>query len=162
MTGARHRGGWVILASLFFGLVLTVIPLPTPVEHLRPEWTAMIIVYWCLALPQRVGVGWAWFVGCLQDVLQGTVLGAHALAFALVAYLTMRLHQRVRVFPLWQQALTILVMLLMVRLVLLWISGLVGRPSPDWQYWLPALTGTMVWPLVFLLLRGARRHYDVQ
>lgn len=162
MTDVRHRGGWVILVSLFFGLVLTVVPLPKAAELLRPEWTAMILVYWCLALPQRVGVGWAWLVGCLQDVLQGTVLGAHALAFALAAYLTMRLHRRLRIFPLWQQALTILVLLVLVRLVLLWISGLVGRPSPDWEYWLPALTGTLVWPLVFNVLRGARRHYQVQ
>ncbi|HKJ95500.1 MAG TPA: rod shape-determining protein MreD [Gammaproteobacteria bacterium] len=159
---ARHRGGWVIVLSVFIGLVLTILPLPRWAESLRPEWTAMILVYWSLALPQRVGVGVAWLVGCLQDVLQGTLLGAHGLAFALIAYLTMRLHQRVRVLPVWQQALTILILLLLIRLIMLWIFGLIGRPSPDWTFWLPAVTGTLIWPLVFVLLRGARRFYNVQ
>lgn len=162
MTPGRSQGGLVIVGSLFFGLVLTIVPLPDATEMLRPEWTALIIIYWCLALPQRVGVGVAWVAGCLQDVLTGTLLGTHALAFAVVAFLTLKLHQRVRVFPLGQQALTVLVMMLLVRAILLWINGLIGRPAGGWEHWLPALTGTLIWPLVFVSLRGLRRHFQVQ
>lgn len=162
MTVGRRQGGVVIVASIFVGLVLTVIPLPGWGDTLRPEWSALIIAYWCLALPQRVGVGVGWIVGCLQDVLKGSLLGAHGLAFGLLAFLTIHLYQRVRIFPVWQQALTILVMLLMIRLILLWTSNLAGRPGVDWTYWMPALTGTLVWPLVFVTLRGLRRHFRVQ
>lgn len=158
---ARH-GGWVIIASVVLALVLTVLPLPDPADELRPEWTALVLIYWCLALPQRVGVGVSWLVGLLQDVLQATLLGAHGLAFALVAFLTMKLHQRIRVFPLWQQALTVLMLLLTVRVLLLWIRGLTGNPGADWSYWLPALIGTLAWPLVFVLLRELRRQFQVQ
>lgn len=162
MTGVRHHGGWVILASIIAGYLLVVLPLPAELERLRPDWSALIIIYWVLALPQRVGVGVAWLVGLFQDALVGTLLGAHALAFALVAYLTLKLHQRIRVFPLWQQALSVLVLLLLIRLVLYWINGLVGRPAPEWMFWTPALVGTAFWPVVFVFLREMRRRYRVQ
>ncbi|HET8702224.1 MAG TPA: rod shape-determining protein MreD, partial [Nitrococcus sp.] len=134
--------GRVILLSLLMGLIMTILPLPTWARPLRPEWTALILIYWCMALPQRVGVTVAWIVGLLQDVLQGFLLGAHGLAFGVVAFLTLKLHQRIRVLPLWQQAMSILLLLLTIRLILLWIWGLSGRPGVDWKYWLPALTGT--------------------
>lgn len=162
MTVLQDYAGWIILLSLLIGLVLTILHLPPWANPLRPEWTALILIYWCMALPQRVGVTVAWLVGLLQDVLQGTLLGAHALAFGIVAYLTLKLHQRIRVFPLWQQALSIFLLLLIIRLILLWIRGLSGRPGADLEYWLPALIGTVLWPLVFLCLREIRRRYRVQ
>jgi rod shape-determining protein MreD len=162
MTVVRHHGGWVILLSIIAGYVLAVLPLPHWMELIRPDWSALIIIYWVLALPQRVGVGVAWLVGLFQDALIGALLGTHALAFALVAYLTLKLHQRIRVFPLWQQALSVLVLLLLIRLILFWINGLVGRPAPEWIFWTPAVIGTLVWPVVFVLLREMRRRYHVQ
>ena len=162
MTVPQHSAGRVILLSLLMGLVMTILPLPAWANPLRPEWTALILIYWCMALPQRVGVTVAWAVGLLQDVLQGFLLGAHALAFGIVAFLTLKLHQRIRVLPLWQQAMSIFLLLLIIRLILLWIRGLSGRPVADWEYWLPALTGTALWPLVFLCLREIRRRFRMQ
>lgn len=162
MSVLQHSAFAVILLSLLTGLVLTVLPLPLWAQPLRPEWTALILIYWCMALPQRVGVGVAWTVGLLQDVLQGFLLGAHALAFGVVAFLTLKLHQRIRVFPLWQQPMSIVLLLLVIRLILLWTRGVSGRPPADWQYWLPALTGAAIWPLIFLGLREIRRRTRVQ
>jgi len=162
MTVVRHQGGWVIVLSIVAGFLLMVLPLPTWMQQGRPDWTALILIYWVLALPQRVGVGVAWLAGAFQDALLGTLLGAHALAFAVVAYLTLKLHQRIRVFPLWQQAFSVLVLLLLIRLVLFWINGLIGRPEADWGFWTPAVVGTLVWPVVFVLLREIRRRYRVQ
>lgn len=162
MRGIRHGGGWIILVSFLVGLVLAIVPLPLWGELARPEWAALVLVYWCMALPERVGVGVGWLVGLAQDALQGTLLGAHALAFGLLAFLTLQLHRRIRVLPPWQQAMIVLVLLLVVRLVLLWVRGFTGGPDTDLRYWLPALTGTLIWPVVFLVLRELRRHYRVQ
>ncbi len=161
MNSPRAQGRGVITATIAAALVLTIIPLPDAAGPFRPPWTLLVLLYWSLALPTRVGVGVAWVVGLLQDVLLGTLLGAHALAFALAAYLTIQLYRRIRNFPIWQQAIPVLLLLLLVSLVLLWIRELMGAGGVDWRYWMPAFTGTLIWPLVFPLLRFLRRHYQV-
>ncbi len=161
MISRGARGGWIIIGTLIVALILTIIPIPAIAGPFRPPWTLLVLLYWSLALPNRVGVGLAWMTGLLQDVLLGTLLGAHALAFAVAVYLSIQLYQRIRNFPLWQQAIPVLLLLLLVRLILLWVHELTGAGSPGWQYWLPALTGMLLWPLVFPLLRFMRRYHQV-
>lgn len=161
MSEVGGRGIGLITLTIAVGLMLDLLPLPTAIQAFRPPWTLLILVYWTLAIPSRVGVVIAWTVGLLQDVLQGTLMGAHAIAFALAAYLTIQLYQRLRNVPIWQQAITVLILLLAVRLILLWVRELMGAGGLDWRFWMPAVTGTLVWPLVFVLLRALRRHYRV-
>jgi rod shape-determining protein MreD len=161
-NGARRRGGWVILVSFLIGYILTVMPLPDWLHRARPEWIALLLIYWCMALPERVGVFSAWLAGMFQDALQFSLLGQHALAYTLLAFLTVKLHQRIRLFPLWQQALVVLVLLMLTQLIITWINGFIGRPAGDWTHWLTVLTGTLLWPAVFLALRELRRSFDVR
>lgn len=161
MILARHHGGWVIVLSFVAAMALTILPLPDWALLFRPEWTALVLIYWCLALPERVGVGIAWLAGLLMDVLKGGLMGEHALGLTVVAFLTLKLHQRIRVYPMWQQALSVLVLLALYQLVLLWINGIIGRPARTWLYWAPSITGTLLWPAVFLILRGLRRRFRV-
>jgi rod shape-determining protein MreD len=162
MSNEQPQGGWVILASWLLAYVLTVMPLPDLLVKARPDWVALALIYWCMTVPQRVGVGIGWLVGLGQDALQASLLGQHALAYAVLAYLTLKLHQRIRVFPLWQQAITVMVLLLFTRLLLLLISGFTGRAPNDWQYWLAALTGTLLWPAVHTFLRRCRIAFNVR
>lgn len=162
MTLIRHQGGWVIYLSILVALMLTILPLPQWAEHYRPEWAALVLIYWCMALPQRVGVGTGWLVGLLLDVLKGGLLGEHALGLAVVAYVTLNLHQRIRVFPLWQQAITVLVLLALYQLLVLWFDGIAsGHAGRDWTYWMPSVVSTILWPWVFVLLRDVRRRFKV-
>jgi rod shape-determining protein MreD len=142
-------------------LVLTMLPLPDWAEPARPEWVAMVLIYWCMAVPQRVGVGVGWVMGLFLDVVHGALLGQHALALAVVAYLTLSLHQRVRVFPLWQQALTILLLVALEQMLVLWIKGVIGESPETWGYWWPSLTSMLLWPWIFLVLRDVRRKFRV-
>lgn len=162
MTLARRRGGIAILGSILVAYVLTVAPLPEWARLARPEWVALVLIYWCMAVPHRVGVVTAFLAGLGQDALQGTLLGQHALAYVLLAFVVVKLHQRIRVYPLGQQAVVVLVLLAMVHLIQFWINGLVGRPMPGLVYWLPPLIGTLVWPWLFVIMRGVRRYYGVQ
>lgn len=157
-----QQGGWVILLSFIVSLMLTIIPLPDMLQYLRPEWSALVLLYWCMALPQRIGVGVGWVAGLFLDVLKGALLGQHALGLAVVAYLTLQLHQRIRVYPLWQQALTVLMLLNLYQLLLVWFDGITGQPSKGLAYWLPPLAGMLIWPWIFLLLRHLRRRYKVR
>ena len=161
MNSARPHARWLIALTLVTALTLTILPLPVVLEPYRPEWAMLAILYWSLALPARVGVGVAWLAGLLQDILQATALGSHALAFALIAYLTIQLYQRMRSVPVWQQALTVLVILLAARGVLFVTRGLSDDPGVDWRFWMPAVTSTLLWPLVFMLLRFLRRGFQV-
>ncbi len=162
MTTAQHNGGWAISISFLLAMMLAVLPLPDWLALGRPQWVGLVLIYWCMALPQRVGVGIGFIVGLAQDALLGSLLGQHALAFTVLAYLTTKLHQRIRVFPVWQQALSVLVLLLLVQLILFWSNGMIGRSPADWTYWLPALVGTLLWPWVFAAMREIRTNFAVR
>jgi len=155
--------GWlVILASFLVAYILLLVPLPAWANGARPEWVALVLFYWCMAVPHRVGVGIAWLAGLGQDALQASLLGQHAFAYAVAAYLVLKLHRRIRVYPLSQQALIVLILLSLINLVQVWINGFIGRPTPAMTYWLPPVIGTLLWPWVFIFMRGVRRHYGVQ
>ena len=157
----QHHGGGIIFLTFIIALILTVMPMPGWAVTLRPEWMLLTLVYWCLALPNRIGVGTAWTVGLLMDVILGAVLGQHALSLSIIAYLTLKLHQRVRVFPLWQQALFIMVLTALHQMLILWTTSMTDVTSHAISYWLPSISSTIIWPVVFLILRNVRRHFFV-
>jgi rod shape-determining protein MreD len=138
-----------------------MIPMSEAIEIYRPHWVTLILIYWCLALPHRVGIFTGWFIGFLLDIHMGSILGQHALALATIAYLSYRLHIRIRLYPLVQQSLIILLLVTLSQMMLLWISGIINQAPGDWSYWLPSLTSMLVWPWVFYLMRGIRRIYGV-
>ncbi len=159
---AHHHGGTTILLSFIFAFLLQMFALPDWAGTLRPDWVALVLVYWCIALPERIGVGVGWSIGLMLDVANGALLGQNALALAIVAYLALRLHQRIRLFPLWQQSVSVLLLITLHLMLILWVKGAVGQSTATWAYWLPALTSMLAWPLVFTVLRGLRRIYRVR
>ena len=161
MTTARPTGGWVVAGSFLLAFLAASIPLPGWVGWFWPDWVAMVLIYWCLALPYRIGIGTGWLVGLLVDVGRGALLGQHALAFATLAYLTVQTHRRIRVFTPWQQAFSVLVFLLIEQVLVFWISGVIGYPPRDGWYLAPAVGGMIAWPLLFVVLRDARRYFQV-
>lgn len=161
MIPARAHRGWVIALTLLAALVLTLFPLPVWAGLLRPEWMMLALIYWCLALPERIGIGAAWGMGLLLDAANGTLLGQHALAFALVAYITLKLYARIRRSTLWQQASIVLALVFIEQMLVLWITGMIGQLPWRWGYLLPTFTSALVWPGVFLVLRHMRRTLRV-
>jgi rod shape-determining protein MreD len=155
------KGRWVLALTFGIALFLAIMPLPTWAEPFRPDWVGLVLIYWVMAAPQRVGVGTAWALGFVLDVLQGAVLGSNALAKALIAFLTLKLHLKLRMFPRWQQAAAVLVLLLLNQLLVLWIRGFVGRAPDTWVYWTPSIVGMLVWPWLFVVLRDVRRRYQI-
>jgi rod shape-determining protein MreD len=162
MTLAPHRGGVVILLTFCLALLLMILPLPEWARPFRPQWVTLTLIYWALAAPQRVGVGVGFVLGITLDVLTGTLLGQHALGLSLVAYATIKLHQRVRVFPLWQQSLVVLVLLVSEHLITLWVMGATREQPPGLEYWAVPPIGALMWPWVFIVLRDLRRRFRVQ
>lgn len=162
MTLTRHHGGIIILLSFTVAMLLTIMPLSDGLRSWRPDWVTLTLIFWCLALPYRVSVVSGFMVGLLLDVLTGTLLGQHALALSIIAYVCVRLHQRIRIYPMWQQVLTVLVMLVLHQLLTLWIDSTIGRPARPLTYWLPSLVGALLWPFVYRFLTSVRINFQVQ
>jgi rod shape-determining protein MreD len=155
------RGIWVIAASYLAALILTVWPLPQWAEAFRPAWVPLVTIYWCLWLPERVGVIVAFFAGLLVDALSGTLLGEHALALVLVAWAALRMHLQVRVFPWWQQCVVVLGILALHALVLFWVDGMLGYTVGAAMRWTPALVSAALWPWMLQVMSRSQQRYHV-
>jgi rod shape-determining protein MreD len=162
VTRADHYSSVAIISSYVVALVLTVVPVPGWAEIWRPAWVALVLIYWCVTIPQHAGVLTGWLLGLLLDVLTGTLLGQHALALCVTAFLALKLHQRIRVLPVWQQGISVFALILCYQLLLLWINGALGRPvAAVWAYWSSPLTSALLWPWIYTLLRDLRRRHRV-
>ena len=163
MTAHRERR-WPMLVTIAIAMALTIVPLPSALEPWRPDWVALVLIYRCLESRSQVSIGGALLVGLALDMLSGSLLGMHALEFVVLIYLVIRFRARLRFFPPWQQALSVLALLLNNRIIVLWIISLKGDALPSATYWLAPVISTVVWPWLFLLLdryRGAVRHRTV-
>jgi rod shape-determining protein MreD len=158
MRRNEARPSWfLILASVLSGLVLAVVPLPDAADPFRPDFLLLIVIYWSLRTPRSVGLAFATTCGLALDVVKGTVLGQYALGFLLAGFLTHRMQLRMRNFPIWHQALTVLLMLALYQFLVFWIDGITGNAVTHWQRWLPIATGTLLWPLLVNVLDGLNR-----
>ena len=155
---ARAKNGWVVWFTFAVGLLLSVSPLPQFMEIFRPLWLALLLAFWALALPHKIGMTTAWLLGLAEDVLYGTLLGQNALILTLITFLVVSLQQRLRMFPMWQQSLVILVL---AQLAQLWLSALTGNRRPTLALVLPALVSALLWPWVSYGLRGLRNRLSI-
>jgi rod shape-determining protein MreD len=160
-VSALTRSRLIIAATFVVALILSVVPVPTWAEQFRPDWVGLVLIYWCMATPHRVGIGSAWLVGLLQDVLYGALLGQYALSKTIIAFLAVKLHLRVRVVPPWQQALAVLVMLAVGQLFVIWVRAIIGKPVLGFSYWTPSIVSMVAWPWIFIILRDIRRRGQV-
>ena len=154
----KTRGQLLLTATFAVALLLSIMPGPDWIDPFRPDWVGIVLIYWCLALPNRVNVGIGWIVGFILDVLYGSLLGEQALAKSLVAFLTVKLHLQIRMFPRWQQAVTVFVLIGLSHLLVLWIKTATGYKFESWTYWIPSIVSMLIWPWLFVILREIRRR----
>ena len=115
-----------------------------------------------MALPYRVGIGWAWLAGIILDILEGSTLGLNAMALVIIAYLTLSLHLRLRMFSSVQQAGMVLVLIGINLLITHWLQLLTGQTvSSNIMFLIATLTSAVIWPSLFQILRHMRRRFDV-
>ncbi|WP_018871878.1 rod shape-determining protein MreD [Thioalkalivibrio sp. ALJ16] len=150
---------WPVLATLLVALALAIIPIPETLRPARPEWLALVMIYWAMAFPSRIGILTAFASGLLLDTLLGQLLGQNAIALAVMTYIVLQIHPRLRVYPVWQQMLVVAILIALYKLLALWPQGITGFPPGSILYWSPILTSALVWPLIFLLLRDLRRRW---
>jgi rod shape-determining protein MreD len=153
---SRTRRGWVLPASVLLALVLALLPLPLLLQPLRPYWLALVLAYWVIEEPERVGLGFVFIIGLVADISFGGLLGEQALRLVVMAFILQRFRARMRFFPLSQQALAIGGLLLNDRIVASAIHFAIGEPMLPWAYWWAPLLGMLLWPPLFVLLDALR------
>lgn len=149
------------MLSFVAAYTLAVLPLPQWLLWGRPEWVALTLIYWAIALPHRVGMVTGLLLGVGLDVLEGAVLGQNAFALVVVALLSLTLYQRLRVYSLWQQASVVFVLIGINQLICQWVQNLEGAGAGSLLFLLPAFSSALLWPVVLHTLRGLRRYYRV-
>ena len=161
MVDEGPNGYAIILLTFVAAYVLAVLPLPEWALWARPEWVALALIYWTIALPERVGMATGLALGLGLDVLEGAVLGQNAFALVMVSLLSLVLYQRLRVYSLSQQASVVFVLIGINQLVCQWVQNLEGAGARSLLFLLPAFSSALLWPVVLHVLRGLRRHYRV-
>jgi len=148
---------WFVLLTLLVALVANMAPATGVFMALRPDFLAVVLLYWCIQAPRYVGVGTAWFVGLVMDVADATLFGQHALAYAVLAFAADYFRRRVLRFPLWQQAVQVAVLLVATAGLVLVVRFIGGAPMPRWTYAAPPIVGALLWPLLSVLLQRPQR-----
>ncbi len=162
MVTPTSRGGWLIVVSFMVAFLLTVVPLPMELRWTRPDWVALVLIYWVLALPHRIGIVVSFMAGICVDLLEGSMLGQHALSLSVVAALTLVLYQRLRQFNMLQQVVIVFAMVGINQLLAQWVQNLTGVGSVSLLFLVPALLSALLWPATMTLLRRLRRTYGVE
>ena len=160
MSAARTAYTAIVL-SFVVALMLTALPMPPWAALWRPAWVALVLIYWCMAAPTYTGIVMGWTLGLFLDVLAGTLLGQHALALAIVAFVAHRFHRQVRVLPIWQQGVSVFGLVFLYQALILWITGIQGMPILAAAYWSSPLVSMLLWPWIYIVLRDVRRRYLV-
>jgi len=149
-------------ASVVAALVLAIVPLPEAIAPFRPDWVAVVLLYWSLIEPRRYGLLTAFWLGIVLDTLSGSLLGQHSLALLLIVYLSQRLYLRIRAFPGSQVATLVIVLLALYELVLFLIDGFAGRQVPLVERWAPVVTGGLLWLLVLVVVERSRQAAEAR
>jgi rod shape-determining protein MreD len=145
-----------IVASFALALFLNFLPW----RDLRvvPDFVALVLLFWCIRQPRLVGLGIAWSLGLVTDAGNGVLLGQHALAYSLLAFLGIWFSRRILWFGSGLQALHVGALLLIAQGVSLLVRVVSGNDFPGWAMFIGPLAGALLWPLVswFLLLPQRR------
>lgn len=149
---ARPIPSYLVAASLAMGFLLTLLPWPASWHWLVPDFILVTLVYWNLRSPRQAGLGAAFLFGLLTDATLGTLLGQHALAYLLVAFITITFQRRLQNFPLWGRALQLAPLFVGQALLVLVSGPFFGRAVLDWRYLAAGGLAALLWPLAAWLL----------
>lgn len=136
------------ILSALGALILEIVPLPLWAMYLRPEFLLVVMIYWALGMPYRIGLGTVWLFGLVADLLHNNLLGERALLITLIVFLVIKLHARIQLFPLGQQMLIVFLWVLLFQSIQFLIFYILGHSLPGYSYWLASLTSALCWPLL--------------
>ena len=147
---------WYMALTVVLALLFNLMPWHDLVGV--PDMVALVLAFWCVHQPRKMGIGAAWFVGLMMDAGNGALLGQHAFGYAFLAFGAISLHRRILWFSQWQQAAHVLILLLVCQALMLAVGMIAGSPFPGIGYFAGSLVAAALWPIAsFVLLLPQRR-----
>ncbi|AMX02018.1 rod shape-determining protein MreD [Microbulbifer thermotolerans] len=153
---------WFIAVTVVVALLLAVMPLPYQWLWFRPAFTALLVIFWVNYMPQSLGVGFAWAVGLLEDLVTGAAVGSQALALAVVAYFSLLTYQRTRAFNMGQQLMWVFILVGINQVLGNWVHSLAGKPVSGLTFLWPAVTSALLWPWIAPWMSGVAGRLHVK
>ena len=117
-----------------------------------PDWTALVLTFWCIHQPRKIGIGAAWLLGVIMDTANGALLGQHALAYSVLAFAAIAFSRRIRWFPLWPQATHVFLLLLLCQSLMLAVRMLADGTFPGLFWFFGSVVSALLWPVITFLL----------
>jgi rod shape-determining protein MreD len=148
--------GFVVF-TLLAAVLINLLPWGGWGLSVRPDFVVLVLLYWCIDQPRKIGFGIAWMLGLIMDVSDGSLLGQHALAYTLVAYAGIALHRRVQRFSITPQALQVVPLLLINDVIVLLVRLAAGSDFPGYWYFFGSVIGGLLWPALSFLLKLPQR-----
>lgn len=147
-----------IAFTLLGALLMNLLPWTSVALVLKPDFVALVLLYWCVVQPRKVGFTTAWLLGVIMDVADGSLFGQHALAYSVLAYAGLVLHRRVLSFPMKDQVLNVIPLLLLNDSIVLAIRKLGGADFPGLSYFVGSCIAGALWPLLAVLFKMPQRQ----
>lgn len=148
-----------IFTSLLAALLLNLLPLPEAGHVWRPDIVALTLLYWCMWSPRHIGIATAFIFGLLMDVADATVLGQHALLYTVLAFGADFFRRRMLSFPLWQQTVSMAILLEGGAVLMFVVRMMSGGAPPSLAYFIVPVASALLWPLVQYVLQWPQRRH---
>jgi len=139
-----------IATTVMISLVLNLLPWRDLTG--LPDWTALVLTFWCIHQPRKIGIGTAWMLGVIMDTANGALLGQHALAYSVLAFASIAFSRRILWFPIWPQAMHVFLLLIACQLLMLAVRMVAGGAFPGLLWFLGSAVSALLWPVVTFLL----------
>lgn len=150
----RYYSSWSMVLSFLCAFMLTIFPWPLGLRWLQPSWVLLVLMYWLIIAPYRLGVITAFLIGIFVDVLTGVPLGIHALIYTLLAFFLLRYNTAIRSFGLGRLLILVASIQAADLTIQYFISAHYHQEANTWLYWLPLLTTSACWPVLTHLLNS--------
>lgn len=157
MQARQFKYYLLLCSSLLLAMVLSVAPIPDALQFARPLWLALILVFWVFESSHNFQMVLAWLAGLAQDVLYGTLFGVHAFFLLFVVFCAMRFQQRLKMFPLWQQVIFLMVVFSFGQFFVFWVNQFSGSNLMISAYIFPALLSSLFWPWLYMIMSSLQK-----
>ena len=151
----------MMAVATVLALCISVAPMGSSFTFFRPEFVCLLVIYWLLQTPLHLGVGFTAIIGLVQDVIEGTVWGAHMMALVVVGYVCVVSYQRFKNYSTWHQTLWVLVLIGIHQNIVNWIQGMQGYRTETTMLLLSTAVSALFWPLLKFGLGRLKRFYRI-